>query len=213
DWMYQTYDTTPARKAKAHAVAEEALRLEPDLPEAHLALGFYHYYCERDYQRALDQFAIARKSLPNSADVYLAIGAIQRRQGKWAESTANMEKAASLSPRDAFLLVNLADNYRAVDDFEKADEAFDRAIEAAPNSVSARTGKAMLAADLKGDLSEIDKQLVHIPPGAGADSEGMMGRTYLLTLQRKFRDAVALLKRLPREGSDEKTKEYLEGAL
>ena len=100
--MYHTFDPTPARKAKARAAAEEALRLQPDLPEAHLALGFYHYYCERDYQRALDEFAIARKSLPNSADVYLAIGAIQRRQGKWAESTANMEKAASLSPKDAY---------------------------------------------------------------------------------------------------------------
>src|SRR5436189_417743 len=90
DWMYHTFDPTSARKAKARAAAEEALRLEPDLPEAHLALGFYHYYCERDYQRALEEFAIARKRLPNSADVYLAIGAIQRRQGKWAESTANM---------------------------------------------------------------------------------------------------------------------------
>ena len=213
DWMYHTFDPTPARKARAYAAAEEALRLEPDLPEAHLALGFYHYYCERNYQRALEEFAIAKKSLPNSADVYLAIGAIQRRQGKWGESTANMEKAASLSPRDAFLLMNLADNYRAVDDFEKADRVFDRAIEIAPNSVSARTGKAMLAADLKGDLSEIDRQLVQIPPGAGADSEGMVGRAYLLMLQRKFQDAVAFLKQLPGNGSDEKTKEYLEGAL
>lgn len=214
DWMYHSFDPTPARKAKALAAAEEAIRLEPDLPEAHLALGFYHYYCERDYQRALDEFAIARKSLPNSADVYLAIGAIQRRQGKWAESTANMEKAASLSPRDAFLLMNLADNYRAVDDYEKADRLFDRAIEAAPNSVSARTGKAMLAVDLKGDLSEIDKQLAQIQPGVGSDAEGTLGRAYLLMLQRKFHDAVAILKQLPGDfRGDDKPKEYLEGAL
>src|ERR1041385_406504 len=122
-----------------------------------------------------------------------------------------MEKAASLSPRDAFLLVNLADNYRAVDDFEKADRIFDRAIEAAPNSVSARTGKAMLAVDLKGDLSEIDKQLVQIQPGCGSDAEGMMGRAYLLMLQRKYRDAVAILKQVPADdASDDKPKEYLE---
>jgi len=214
DWMYHSFDPTPARKAKAQAAAEEAVRLQPDLPEAHLAVGFYHYYCERNYQSALGEFAIARKSLPNSADVYLAIGAIQRRQGKWAESTANMEKAASLSPKDAFLLVNLADNYRAADDFEHADKVFDRAIEVAPNSVSARTGKAMLAVDLKGDLSEIDRQLAQIHPGANSDAEGTFGRSYLLMLQRKFHDAVAILKQLPADvRSDEKPKEYLEGAL
>ena len=30
DWMYHTFDPTPARKAKAYATAEEALRLEPE---------------------------------------------------------------------------------------------------------------------------------------------------------------------------------------
>ena len=214
DWMYHTFDPTPPRKAKAHTAAEEALRLEPNLPEAHVALGFYHYYCERNYQRALEEFAIARKSLPNSADVYLAIGAIQRRQGKWAESTANMEKAASLSPKDAFLLINLADNYGATNDFERADRLFDRAIEAAPNSVSPRIGKAMLAADLKGDLSEIDTQLVQVGPRTQSDAENTFYQAYLLMLQRKFEQALAVLKQLPDNvRGDEKPKEYLEGAL
>ena len=213
DWMYHTFDPTPTRKAKAYAAADEALRLQPDLPEAHLASGFYHYYCERDYQRALDEFAIARKSLPNSADVYLAIGAIQRRQGKWAESTANMEKAASLSPRDAFLLMNLADNYHANRDFEKADRLYDRAIEAAPNSLSMRAGKAMLAADLKGDLSEIDKQLAQVP-GVDSDAEVTFGRAYLLMLQRKYQEGLTLLKQSKGDPySDAKPKEYLEGVF
>src|SRR6266487_622497 len=85
DWMYHTFDPTPARKEKARAAAQEAIRLQPDLPEAHLALGFYYYYCERDYQNALKEFSIAKLSLPNSAEVYMAIGSIERRQGKWAQ--------------------------------------------------------------------------------------------------------------------------------
>src|SRR5213592_1444923 len=151
DWMYHSFDPTPARKEKARAAAEAAIRLQPNLPEARLALGFYHYYCERNYQAALDEFAIARQSLPNSAEVYLAIGAIERRQGKWEESTANLERAASLSPKDAWVLENLADNYYANKNFEAADKVFDRAIEAAPKSFGPRAEKAKLAIDWKGD--------------------------------------------------------------
>src|SRR5881394_1051248 len=162
DWMYHTADPTPARKEKARAAADTAIRLQPDLPEAHLGLGFYYYYCERNYDKALDEFAIAKRSLPNSADVYMAVASIERRQGKWAESTANFEKAASLSPKDAFVLVNLGDNYRANKNFEAADEIFDRAIEAAPSSLSARAEKGKLAMDLKGDFSEIERQLTQM---------------------------------------------------
>jgi len=199
DWMYHSYDPSPARKEKARAAAERAIRLQPDLPEAHLALGFYHYYCERDYQAALDEFAVAKKSLPNSADCYLAIGAIERRQGKWAESTSNLEKAAALNPKDAFLLVNVADNYRATRNFEKADELYDRAIEAAPNSFGARAQKAMLALDLKGDFTEMEKQLAQVP--LGVDPEGLvtLGRMKLLMMQRKFAEALAALKQMPQE--------------
>ena len=82
----------------------------------------------------------------------------------------------------------LADNYHANRDFEKADRLYDRAIEAAPNSLSMRASKAMLAADLKGDLSEIDKQLAQVP-GWDSDAEVTFGRAYLLMLQRKYHEA------------------------
>src|SRR5256884_3594371 len=97
-WMYHSFDPLPVRREKARDAANEALRLQPDLPEAHLALGFSYYYGDRDYERALAEFEIAKRGLPNEAQAYMAIGAIQRRQGRWAESTANLEKAAELDP-------------------------------------------------------------------------------------------------------------------
>ncbi len=199
DWIYHTYDPTPARREKARAAADMAIRLQPDLPEAHLALGFYYYYCERNYEKALDEFAIAKRSLPNSADVYMAIGSIERRQGKWAESTANFEKAASLSPKDAWILVNLGDNYRANKNFEAADKIFDRAIEAAPSSLNARGEKGKLAMDLKGDFSEIERQLTQMAVGDDPERFVTLGRAKILMLQRKFPDALAVLNQLPQE--------------
>ena len=106
-WIYHSFDPSPGRREKARLNADEALRLQPDLPEGHLALGFSYYYGDRDYERALAEFDIARRGLPNESQAYLAIGAIQRRQGKWAESTANLEKAAALDPKNTNVLINL----------------------------------------------------------------------------------------------------------
>src|ERR1700738_2854101 len=126
-WILHDLDRTPARREKARALAERALQLQPDLPEAHLALGFSYYYGDNNYDAALREFEIARSGLPNESEVYLAIGAIQRRQGKWAESTANLEKAVSLNPKDSWPLQNLAFNYQMLRDFTKANQTIDRA--------------------------------------------------------------------------------------
>ena len=149
-WMYHSFEPTPARREKARLNADEALRLQPDLPEGHLALGFSYYYGDRDYERALAEFEIAKRDLPNEAQAYMAIGAIQRRQGKWAESTANLEKAAALDPKNSMILINLAFNYMALRNFDAADKTLDRAIAAAPQSFAPVGLKAYLAVLSKG---------------------------------------------------------------
>ena len=111
--------------------------MQPNLPEGHLALGFYYYYGERDYERALAEFEIAKRELPNEAQAYMAIGAIQRRQGKWTESIANMERAAALDPKNESVLINLAYSYLALRNFEAADKTVDRAIAIRPQSFAA----------------------------------------------------------------------------
>src|SRR5437879_6741653 len=128
-WLVHTYDPTRERREKARALAERALQLQPDLPEAHMALGFVYYYGDNNYDAALREFEIAQRGLPNESEVYLAIGAIQRRQGKWAESTANLQKAASLNPKDTWPLQNLAFNYQMFRDFRKANTTVDCALE------------------------------------------------------------------------------------
>jgi tetratricopeptide (TPR) repeat protein len=129
----------------------------------------------------------------------MAIGAIERRQGKWAKSTSNLEKAASLSPKDAWILVNLADNYWATKNFEAADKLFDRAIEAAPNSLNALAEKAKLAVYWKGDLSVMEEVLEGVPPGVDPDGVVTYGRGWLSMLKRKFPEALMLLNQFPQE--------------
>ena len=144
----------------------------------------------------------------------MAIGAIERRQGKWKESTANLERAASLSPKDAWVLQNLADNYYANRNFETAEKIFDRAIEAAPQSLGPRAEKSKLAFDWKGDLSVMEKDLAQMQPGVDPDGQVTLARVYLLMLQRKFPDALALLRQLPQDVSHyDRPREFFEGVI
>ena len=198
-WIFHTFDSSAERRAKARTLAEQALKLQPNLPEAHLAIGYSYYYGDLDYDRALDEFKIAQNGLPNNAEVLLSLGAIQRRQGKWAESTANFEKAASVNPKDAWVLQNLGLNYAAVRNFEAASETFDRGIELSPTSFGLRGMKAKLAIDWKGDLSVAEKLVAQAP--AGFDPEGMIteGRVGIFIFERKFAEALALLQKLKGE--------------
>ena len=198
-WIYHSFEPTQARREKARLNADESLRLEPNLPEGHLALGFSYYYGDRDYERALAEFEIAKRDLPNEAQAYMAIGAIQRRQGKWTESTANLEKAVALDPKNASMLVNLAWNYMAVRNFEAADKTVDRAIAVAPKSFAVTALKAYLAAAWKGDLSVVEKQSAPIPEDVDPSGLVTFERYWVLTLQRKFPEALAVVQKFPRE--------------
>ena len=217
-WMYHSWDPLHARREKARAAANEALRLQPDLPEAHLALGFSYYYGDRDYGRALAEFEVAKRDLPNEAQAYMAIGAIQRRQGKWAESTANLKKAAELDPKNGAVLLNFAYNYMATRNFEAADKTFDRAIEAAPESFGSRALKGEVAIRWKGDVSVAEKELASVPPGIDPEGLVTLGRAGVLTLQRRFPEALQVIQQfhgetLPGYSTAPCPKGFLEGAL
>jgi TolB-like protein/Flp pilus assembly protein TadD len=215
-WAYHTFDPTSARRERARLTADQALRLQPDLPEGHLALGFCYYYGDRDYGRALAEFEIAKRGLPNEAQAYMAIGAIQRRQGKWTESTANFEKACALDPKNVSLLYNLGFSYVAQGNFETGDKIFDRALAVSPQSFGARALKGVVAILWKGDVDVAEKQLASVP---AADSGGlvMSTRVWVMILQRKFPAALQTVQQFPREVLDTHTgrspKAFFEGLI
>ena len=194
-WMYHAYERTPTLREKARLNADESLRLQPDLPEGHLALGFSYYYGDHDHEHALSEFETAKRDLPNDAQTYLAIGAIQRRQGKWTESTANLGRAAALDPMNEFILRNLGLNYLAQHNFEAADKVFDREIAAAPAAFGSRGLKAELAITWKGDVGLAESQLSLVPPEYDPEGGITSARFWILTIERKFPEALDVLQK------------------
>ncbi len=216
-WAYHTFDPTPARRERARVTADQALRLQPDLSEGHLALGFSYYYGDRDYERALAEFENAKRGLPNEAQAYMAIGAIQRRQGKWTESTANFERATTLDPKNASFLFNLGFSYVAQRNFETADKIFDRALVAAPQAFSAHALKGVVAILWKGDGKAAENQLASAAPAADSGGLVISTRVWVMTLERKFPEALQAVQQFPGEILDTHTgrvpKAFFEGLI
>jgi len=192
-WIYHTFEPTADRREKSRALADRALQLQPDLAEGHLALGFSIYYVDRDFDRALAEFALAQKGLPNDAEVYLAIGAIQRRQGKWDESNANLEKAADLSPNETWPLQNLVLNYQMLRKFDLANKTIDRALKLAPESFNVWSIKAQLETSEKGTF-EIGERGVQLLATKPMDEDTKMHFTIAVAqtrlVQRRYAEAL-----------------------
>jgi TolB-like protein/Flp pilus assembly protein TadD len=205
-WIYHTFEPTEMRRELARSYAQRALDLQPDSPEAHLALGFSLYYGDRDYNAALNELAIAQRGLPNESQISLVVGAIQRRQGHWAESTANLEKAAGLSPNDTWVVLNLAYNYWMLRDYEAANRLVDKGLAIEPRSATLWEMKSGLAIDEKGDFSVAEKSfdVLTQPPGksggkgsqelsAKAAADLALSRANIALLQGNHEKALAAL--------------------
>jgi TolB-like protein/class 3 adenylate cyclase/Flp pilus assembly protein TadD len=156
---FRGHDHTAARLGLANATVQAALRLQGDAGEAHLALANYYYHGFRDYQRARSELAIARRTLPNNADVFRYTGFIDRREGHWEEATHNLERALELDPRNFFILQQLALTYQSQRRYADQARTYDRALTIVPADPNTRILRALIALDWRADIKPFQATL------------------------------------------------------
>jgi serine/threonine-protein kinase len=177
------YDPSAARAARQREKAETALRLAPELPQAHFAMGLAHYWGRRDYRRALDEFAIAIEGLPNDARLWAFIGYVHRRLGNWNEVLAALEKATQLDPRDANLFGDLGETYHVMHRYSEAVGAFDRALSLAPDFHSAAVQRGWTYVLWQGQLDTLRAVLSRVPTDAAMGVLGTRAAQHVQLLQ------------------------------
>ena len=189
--LFFNYDTSAARRDAARTTLDKALRLEPNLLETQLAEAYYHYFVERDYDRARQIFEQIRSRAPNNSEASRALALIARRQGRWDESLTRFHEASELDPRNLRTLVWCADTYIALRQFPAALKSCDRALAIAPTDGSALGRKAAIYQAM-GQLEEADAVLAKI--GANLSDALVVGTAaYQLVLQHRYPAAIALL--------------------
>ena len=189
-----------ARKAKARAQAEEALRLSPNLGEAHMALGLCLYVGAKKYDAALKEFEVAAATSPNNAEIYIYVAGIYRRQGRWRESVASFERAMSLDPRNRGLVFNAGNNYLFMRDWPATTACYNRALEIAPDFVRPKVGLAYLEVFRNSNPAAGRKNLKNIPADI-APPYGLvtLGRWDLAMLERDYTAAEKVLTDSPED--------------
>jgi TolB-like protein/predicted Ser/Thr protein kinase/Flp pilus assembly protein TadD len=162
-------DHTPARLASAEAALDAAFRLRPDAGEAHLARAENLYHGHLDYDGALAELDIAHQSLPNDSRVFAVKGYVQRRQGRWEESTRNMERAIYLDPRNFFMLQQIALSYGVLRRYPEEIAVLDRALAIEPADVDTKVALAAVQFHWKADTRPLHQAIDSIRatnPGA-----------------------------------------------
>lgn len=187
------YDRSRARLAKAKIAADHALRLQPDLGDARLALAYYYYYGYRDYELARTELAIALEATPNDAEVWDCGGAVDRRQGRWAECLPNFEKARELDPRNTGVLWNLAETYACLGRFEDAESAFGDAVAIHPGDYLFALGQAAIKLRSEGRTEPLRDVLRKIPNSFDPGGSVSVVALQISLIERDYTEAARVL--------------------
>jgi len=194
--MYQNrYDHSAGRLAQAEAAADRALRLQPNLPWAHIAQGYCAYWGHREYGTALHELALAEAGLPDDPDVLSARALIWRRQGQFKAATQQLERLFLLNPRDAVLASNIAEIQYYLRDYASAIKSVDQSISLAPDQVLGYLYKALFLCSAGGDTVSARATLASIPRQDNDDVR--MGWLWLDMIERDYSDALRQIAQLP----------------
>jgi TolB-like protein/Tfp pilus assembly protein PilF len=172
---------------QARTDAEQALKLAPDLAEAHLAIGYSDYYGRGDYTAARIAFDAALALRPNDADALAARGYVERREGQIDAAIASLQGALAHDPRNSALANDLGETCMMAGRYADAASWLQRALALDPTNLSATIDASNVILLRNGDAQ-----------GALAAAQGdepvmQLWRVDMLTYQRKYAEAIALL--------------------
>jgi TolB-like protein/Tfp pilus assembly protein PilF len=174
---------TAALRDEARDAAEKAFNLQPNLGEAVMAKGFYHYACLKDYETAVHYFEQARQLMPNSSEIAASLAYVSRRRGDWERSESHFNEAERLDPRNVNLLTQHALLYKILRRFPEGLRKLDQILEIAPGDVDTLVQKAAIA-QAEGDLRHASALLTPLHLGAD-DTTSLETQVYQAILERR----------------------------
>jgi TolB-like protein/predicted Zn-dependent protease len=161
-WL--TEPLTDAEVMEAGRLAKQALTLAPDLAEAHVAVGLFHYYGFREYEQALTEFQRALELRPNYSLALQFIAFVHRRQGKWDRTVEELKKSIEQDPGDAYVQGGLAETYVFLRMWKEAQDMAQHALTIDPHEATAMRMLLLSSLNRTGSAQDPLRILASFPP-------------------------------------------------
>jgi TolB-like protein/Tfp pilus assembly protein PilF len=193
-YLTESLQPTVALREETRQAAETAFILQPNLGEAVLAKGYYHYSCLKDYDTAVRYFEQARQLLPNSSQIPESLAYVTRRRGQWDRSESYFNEAERLDPRNVSLLSQHALSYYCLRRFPEALRKLDQVLDITPDDLDTLVAKASIA-QAEGDLARASALLAPLHP-ATDDPTALETQVYQAILERRPAPVIPRLKEI-----------------
>ncbi|HZS17480.1 MAG TPA: tetratricopeptide repeat protein [Candidatus Udaeobacter sp.] len=216
--IFHYYEPTDDWRTKARTEAQIALRLQPNLAEAHLALGQCIYWMEQDYDRALEQFDIAARLSPSNGDIVRLIAAIKRRQGKWEQALQEYERVAKLDPQNPNTIRELIFTNTAMRRWPEGARWVEQLREMAPTSIVAKIQRGYVEFWWKGTTGLLRSLVDQVPPNVDPDGGVTAVRWEVAMLDRDYAEAKRVIdastaKEFSYTGEGSTPRSFFEGSI
>jgi len=194
-WFINRLNSAQLEDVKSNI--QRALAIAPESPDAHLALGTFHYWVYRDYDSALRALDRAIELQPSNSDSRTARAGVYRRRGEWRRSLAEFERALELNPRDSFSSTELGNTYLWLRRWSEAERALARALALDPHNINAAFHLSCTYVNSTGDIRRARRAWEGVPESEmqispyGILISQMIGESvYLNVLERHFADGL-----------------------
>ena len=194
---FHYYDPLESLKTMARGEAETALELQPNLAEAHLALGQCSYWMDLDYDRALSEFDTAQRLAPNNTESAVLVAAIKRRQGKWQEALDSYQRITKLDPQNPNVVRTFLYTVMALRRWPESAELVARMRKLAPTSIVAKAQSGYVDFWWKGDTHSLKSVIAEIPANVDPDGVVTTCRWDVAMIERDFATAKRVMEESP----------------
>jgi TolB-like protein/Flp pilus assembly protein TadD len=151
-WL--NFDHTSERLAMSKEAIDKAFKLDPDLPDAHLALSSYYYMGFLNYSKAMEEVKIAEKLSKNNTEYFSNKANIYRRSGEWAIAKENYIKALELDPGSPITVYDFALTLYFMNEYQESEKYYNKTILLNPVFTEAIWQKTLMYLKWKGNTKQ-----------------------------------------------------------